>query len=207
MKVSWENHILKKIKFLFLLVLGVATQALQAQEMSYELDPAKTKIEFSVPATMHTVHGTFQLKSGSIQFDAATGKADGLVVVDVKSGQTGNDGRDRKMHREVLQSERYPQATFRPTRLNQGADLKQNPTVQVSGILNIHGSDHEVTLAVPVQQTGDELTTTIRFVIPYTEWGLKNPSTFILHVSNQAQMEITTSGRLVHGKKNDASPH
>ena len=46
---------MKKIKVLFLIVLGVATQALQAQEMSYELDPAKTKIEFSVPATMHTV--------------------------------------------------------------------------------------------------------------------------------------------------------
>jgi polyisoprenoid-binding protein YceI len=205
--VSWENRILKKIKVLFLIVLGVATQALQAQEMSYELDPAKTKIEFSVPATMHTVHGSFQLKSGSIHFDAATGKADGLVVVDVKSGQTGNDGRDRKMHREVLQSERYPQATFRPTRLNLGADLKQNPTVQVSGILNIHGSDHEVTLAVPVQQRGDELTTTIRFVIPYTEWGLKNPSTFMLHIGNQAQMEITSSGRLVQGKTNDTTPH
>jgi polyisoprenoid-binding protein YceI len=206
MNASWENRILKKIRVLFLIVLGV-TQALQAQEMSYELDPAKTKIEFSVPATMHTVHGTFQLKSGSIHFDTATGKADGLVVVDVKSGQTGNDGRDRKMHREVLQSERYPEATFRPTRLNQGADLKQNPTVQVSGILNIHGSDHEVTLAVPVQETGDQLTTTIRFVIPYTEWGLKNPSTFMLHIGNQVQMEITTSGRLVQGKTSDTTPH
>ena len=198
---------LKRIKVLFLLVLGVAMQALHAQEMSYELDPAKTKIEFSVPATMHTVHGTFQLKSGLIHFNAATGQADGLVVVDVKSGQTGNDGRDRKMHREVLQSDSYPQATFRPTRLKQGADLKHNPTVQVSGILNIHGRDHEVTLAVPVQQTGDQLTTTIRFVIPYTEWGLKNPSTFILHVSNQADMEITTSGRLLQDKTKDGIPH
>lgn len=198
---------LKKMKFLILILLGIATQALQAQEMSYELDPAKTKIEFSVPATMHTVHGSFQLKSGSIHFNTATGRADGLVVVDVKSGQTGNDGRDRKMHREVLQSERYPQATFRPTRLKEGADLKQNPTVQVSGILNIHGTDHEVTLAVPVQQTGDQLNGTIRLVIPYTEWGLKNPSTFILHVSNQADMEITTSGRLVQGKTTDTTPH
>jgi polyisoprenoid-binding protein YceI len=183
---------------LLVLLLTVLNRALYAQQLTYELDPGKTKIEFMVSATMHTVHGSFQLKSGSIQFNPVTGEAGGLVVVDVKSGETGNNGRDRKMHREILQSERYPEASFKPTRISSGVDLKQSPTLQVEGVLTLHGADHPLTFAVPVHQSGDQLSTTLQFIVPYVQWGLKNPSTFILHVADTASMEISTSGRLVH---------
>jgi polyisoprenoid-binding protein YceI len=126
-------------------------------------------------------------------------------VVDVKSGDTGNDGRDRKMHREVLQSANYPEATFTPRQISGAADLTKNPTVRVEGILNLHGSDHPMTMTASVQRSGDQLNSTIRFVIPYTEWGLKNPSTFILHVSDKVTMEITASGRTLQGAATGAS--
>lgn len=51
----------------------------RAQETVVTLDPARTKIEVSVDSTLHTVHGTFQLKSGTIRFDPATGKPAGLL--------------------------------------------------------------------------------------------------------------------------------
>jgi polyisoprenoid-binding protein YceI len=188
-----------------LAVLAICTCKLHAQEITYELDPAKTTIEFTVPATMHTVHGRFQMKRGSIHFNPATGRAGGAVVVDVKSGDTGNDGRDRKMHREVLQSANYPEATFTPRQISGAADLTKNPTVRVEGILNLHGSDHPMTMTASVQRSGDQLNSTIRFVIPYTEWGLKNPSTFILHVSDKVTMEITASGRTLQGAATGAS--
>ena len=190
---------MKKLLRLLLLVLllTILSQGLYAQQLTYELDPGKTKIEFTVSATMHTVHGSFQLKSGSIQFNPVTGEAGGLVVVDVKSGETGNNGRDRKMHREVLQSERYPEASFKPTRISSGVDLKQSPTLQVEGLLTLHGADHPVTFTVPVHQSGDEVSTTMQFIVPYAQWGLKNPSTFILHVGDTASMEISTFGHLV----------
>jgi polyisoprenoid-binding protein YceI len=188
-----------------LAVLAICTCKLHAQEITYELDPAKTTIEFTVPATMHTVHGRFQMKRGSIHFNPATGRAGGAVVVDVKSGDTGNDGRDRKMHREVLQSANYPVATFTPRQISGAADLTKNPTVQIEGILNVHGSDHPMTMTASVQRSGDQLNSTIRFVIPYTEWGLKNPSTFILHVSDKVSIEITASGRIFQSTATAAS--
>jgi polyisoprenoid-binding protein YceI len=189
-----------------LAVMAIWTYRLHAQEITYELDPAKTTIEFTVPATMHTVHGHFRLKRGSIHFNPATGTAGGNVVVDVKSGDTGNDRRDRKMHREVLQSGNYPEATFTPTHITGAADLTKNPTVQVQGILNVHGSDHPMTMITSVQQSGDQLNSTMRFVIPYTTWGLKNPSTFVLHVSDEVTLEITASGRIAQGTATGASP-
>ena len=188
-----------------LAVIAIWTCKVRAQEITYELDPAKTTIEFTLPATMHTVHGHFQLKRGSIHFNQATGEAGGSVVVDVKSGDTGNDGRDRKMHREVLQSANYPEATFTPTHISGAADLTKNPTVQVQGILNVHGSDHPMTMTASVQRNRDQLNSTTSFVIPYTKWGLKDPSTFILHVSDEVTVEITASGRIVQGTATGAS--
>ena len=183
----------------FLILLSLWAKPFQGQAVRYELDPARTKIEFSVSATMHTVHGNFQLKHGLIHFNPTTEEAGGLVVVDVKSGNTGNEGRDRKMHRVVLQSDRFPEATFKPTRITGAGNLRQNPTVHVEGILNVNGADHPLVLEVPVQQSGDELISTIRFVVPYTQWGLKNPSTLLLHVNEKATVEITASGRLAQG--------
>ena len=51
----------------YLAVLAVA--ALRAQTIALDLDPAQTQVEFSVGSTLHTVHGTFRLKRGAIQFD------------------------------------------------------------------------------------------------------------------------------------------
>ena len=45
---------------------------------------------------------TFRLKRGSIQFDNATGAASGELVVDSASGESGSDGRDKKMHKDIL---------------------------------------------------------------------------------------------------------
>jgi hypothetical protein len=34
-------------------------------------------------------------------------------------------------------------------------------------------------------------------VVPYVRWGLKNPSTFILRVSDKLDLDINATGRLV----------
>ncbi len=58
---------------LFILVLAAASIA-QAQQETFMLDPAQTKVNFTVDSTLHTVHGKFRLKRGSIQFDSQYGR-------------------------------------------------------------------------------------------------------------------------------------
>jgi polyisoprenoid-binding protein YceI len=182
---------------LLLFILGLRTSPLFAQEMTLELDPANTKIEFTLAATLHTVHGTFTLKSGTIHFNPQTGLVSGLVVVDATSADSGNEGRDRKMHKEILESTRYPEITFTPTKLSGAFEQQGNSNVQIEGIFKLHGNDHPLTLALPVLATGNTLSTKIHFVIPYAAWGLKNPSTFLLHVSDKVEIDITATGRLL----------
>ena len=182
---------------LFLLTIGLRPGALRAQEMTLELDPANTRISFTLEATLHTVHGTFALKSGTIHFNPSTGSASGMVIVDATSGDTDNRSRDHKMHTEILESQRYSEITFSPTKLSGKVELQGDSSVQLDGIFKLHGTEHPMTLTLPVQAKGTSLSARTHIVVPYIAWGLKNPSTFLLHVGDKVEIDITAVGRVV----------
>jgi polyisoprenoid-binding protein YceI len=182
---------------LLLFALSLSAETLCAQEMTLELDRANTRIEFTLAATLHAVHGTFALKSGTIHFNPSTGSASGLVVVDATSGDTENKGRDHKMHEEILESQRYPEITFTPSKLSGKVELQGDSTVQVDGSFRLHGTDHPMTLSLPLQAKGNSLSVRTHIVIPYVAWGLKNPSTFLLHVGDKAEVDVTAVGQVL----------
>ena len=178
-----------------LLALALANPSF-AQEVVFELDPAETSIGFTLGDILHTVHGTFKLKSGVIRFDPATGVASGLVVVDATSGESGGGLRDRRMHKEILESQRYQEITFAPVRIQGHVGTQGESQVEIAGVIKLHGSEHEVTMTAQVQPTGDQRSARMHFVIPYVKWGLKNPSTFLLRVSTNVDIDIRATGRL-----------
>jgi polyisoprenoid-binding protein YceI len=165
------------------------------QEIVWELDPSATAVQFTLAATLHTVHGSFKLKHGAIQFDPATGKIGGDVVVDATSGNSGNPGRDRRMHQNVLESDRYPEIVFTPDHVEGTVAAQGESEVQVHGIFRIHGAAHEITLPVQVRMAGGHATATTGFTIPYVKWGMKNPSTLFLRVSDKVEITITARTR------------
>ena len=88
-----------------------------ANEIVLGIDSSQSKVHWTLESTVHTVHGSFTFKKGTLQLDTATGKASGEIVVDATSGNSGNDSRDKKMHKEVLESARYAEVVFRPDRV------------------------------------------------------------------------------------------
>lgn len=172
-----------------------ATQA-RAQELSFQVDPAQSKVEYSLAGTMHIVHGTFAVKSGAIQYDPASGKIDGTIVVDATSGSSGNQSRDNRMHREILESAKFPEIVFSPTKLAGVVAADGISKVEISGRFRLHGQDHDVTLPAEVKANGKNLQVTTHVDIPYIKWGLKNPSNFLLHVSDTVNIEIEARGQV-----------
>jgi polyisoprenoid-binding protein YceI len=167
-----------------------------AKDAVLELDSAGTQVSFTLGATLHSVHGTFKLKSGSVQFGPAPGHAGGLLVVDAASGESGNQSRDRKMHNDILESNQFPEITFAPQQLQGGPLPEGNFTVQVLGVLTIHGVSHPITLAVQAHRSGEQLTADTAFTVPYVSWGLKNPSTLLLRVNESVDVTIHAVGRI-----------
>ena len=175
--------------------LSLASQAV-AQETVLEFDPAQTQVSFTVGDVLHTVHGTFKLKRGTVKFDPASGHAEGLVVVDATSGDSGSHARDHKMHKDVLESAQYPEITFTPQQV-QGQILPQGDfKVQVLGTLTLHGASHPLTLVIQGHLAREQLTADTQFTIPYESWGLKNPSTLFLRVSDTVDIAIHAVGQI-----------
>jgi len=167
-----------------------------ARADTFTFDPARTQIRFTLPAFLHTVHGSFKLSSGSVRFDPSTGSAGGTIVVDSSSGASGNQDRDRDMRTKVLESDRFPQITFTPTRIAGRIPSTGRSEVQVQGIFSLHGAGHELAVRAAVTVAGDEVTADARFVVPYVDWGLKNPSTHLLRVGAKVTVDVHAVGIL-----------
>jgi polyisoprenoid-binding protein YceI len=179
---------------LHLLLITFAT--LSAQERTLALDPAKTEIRWSLGGALHTTHGTFRLKQGTLQFNPATGKATGELTVDAKSGDSANSSRDGRMHKSILESAKFPDITFNPDKIEGKINLPGTSNVQVHGAFKIHGIAHELTLPAKVEATADTATITTTLSIPYVSWGMKSPSTFLLKVEDKVEITITGTGKI-----------
>src|ERR1700677_1841131 len=103
-----------------------------AQAYVVNLDPAQTKITFTLDTTLHDVHGTFQLKSAQLHFDTATGKASAAIIVDARSGDRNNKSRDKKMHQEILESQKHAEIIFTPQQVRGSFDPQKASRLEVA---------------------------------------------------------------------------
>jgi polyisoprenoid-binding protein YceI len=169
-------------------------------ELVLTLDPAQSKVHFNVESTLHTVHGTFSVKSGIVHFDPQTGKAGGEIVVNATSGDSGSNSRDARMHKEILETTKYPEAVFHPSQVEGQVASIGASDVKLRGTISLHGADHELTALIHANLASDHWTGTAKFEVPYISWGIKDPSNFFLKVKPVVNVELEMSGALNSAK-------
>jgi polyisoprenoid-binding protein YceI len=166
------------------------------KEIVLSVDPDQSKVHWTLGTTLHTVHGTFAFKSGALHLDPVNGIASGEIAVFATSGESGNDSRDKKMHKDVLESGKFPDVIFRPDKVEGRIAPQGAVTVLVHGLLILHGSQHEMTVPVQAELAGDHWTGTAKFNVPFIDWDLKNPSNFLLKVDHVVNVELELKGSL-----------
>jgi polyisoprenoid-binding protein YceI len=178
-----------------------------AEPLRLRLDPATTQVRFTLGATLHTVEGAARLQSGELRLDSEGGAASGRVVIDARSAQTGIASRDANMHENVLESARFPEIVFLPQRLvvvrRDDADRGQ---VRLEGEIEIHGGRHPAAIPAEVHREGGNVWFQGRFEIPYVEWGLHDPSTFLLRVNPTVGVVVEGVARALPPEPPVASP-
>jgi len=170
-----------------------ASHALAA-DIVIELNPVQSHVTWTLGDVLHTVHGTFKLTRGTIRFDPATGKASGEIVVDAASGESGSGARDGRMHKNVLESTKYPAITFQPDRVEGAVNLEGDSAVRVHGLFGIHGGEHELTVPAKVHFANSQASATIDFPVPFVKWGMKDPSTLFLKVKDTVDIQVQAAG-------------
>jgi hypothetical protein len=162
------------------------------------LDSAQSKVRWKLGATMHAVHGNFTFKRGDIHCVPQTGEAGGEIVVDARSGESGNASRDNNMHKDVLESGRYAEVIFRPDHFAGKLLPAGASSVQLHGSFLLHGAEHELSVPVQAELSGDHWKGTAEFTVPYVQWGLKNPSRFLLKVNSSVTITLELAGAIRH---------
>jgi polyisoprenoid-binding protein YceI len=168
----------------------------QAETLTFTLDPAATTIEFGFGATLHSVEGTLRAKEGKIEFDPETGKASGKIIIDATSAKTVNSRRDAKMHEKIIESPKYPEWTYTVERISGTLNRAGRSDVELHGTLDMHGVQRPLDLVGTVKIDGDRVTGVGRVTIPYLEWGMADPSAFVLRVEKEVHVEVKAAGTL-----------
>lgn len=178
------------------LVSVAATQVRADSARLLILDAEATRVSFTLGATLHEVEGSLRVEAGELRFYLEGGPASGEIVVDALSAETGNEGRDRDMHKKVLESGRFGRFVLRPSEVVGSVDPTGTSQVELRADLEIHGDVHQVALPTEVSVDGDRLKGTATLDVPYVEWGMKNPSKLLLRVDKFVKVEISLVGRL-----------
>jgi hypothetical protein len=179
--------------------LGLAfllTPAAFAQHQIFVVNSDASDVKMTLNTTHEIVNGTFHVQSGSVEFDNDSPKMSGLITVAAGSGKTGNDSRDKKMNKEILKVQQFSSVSFEPKAYDGSIASSGDSTIQVSGVFLLLGIPHEITVPVEVHASGAGLTAKAHFVVPYIQWGLKDPSFLIWKADKNVAIDLNFVGTI-----------
>jgi polyisoprenoid-binding protein YceI len=132
-----------------------------------------------------------------MRLETESGIATGEVTIDATTAQTGNKKRDKKMHAKVLRTADHPRIVLRPRRLEGPLAQPGASDVILHGEIEILGLSHEIAIPLHIEIDDGHYTANGEFEIPYVEWGLEDPSTFVLRVAKTVHVTIEAAGTIV----------
>src|ERR1700723_2796526 len=167
-----------------------------AQHQTFAVNPDASEVKMKLNTTHEVVNGIFHVQSGSIDFDRTASHISGIVIVAAGSGKTGNDSRDKKMNRDILKVDQFATVSFAPKAYTGTVAASGDSTIQVSGMFTLLGTPHDLTIPIQIQIDGSKATARAQFVVPYVQWGLKNPSFMFWKAENDVAIDLNLVGQV-----------
>ena len=172
---------------------------LRAESKTFVVAPDQSTVAFTLGGMVHSVHGTFSVKSGKIVFDSDNSEISGSIVVAAGSGKSGDTKRDRRMTKDVLEAGKFTGVSFAPQSLNGEIASSGKSTVQITGVFTVHGSPHELTVPVKIDIEGNKCRAETSFLVPYVRWGMKDASTLMIKVGKEVEVNLILVGQISTG--------
>jgi polyisoprenoid-binding protein YceI len=182
--------------FAVLALAVILGPAALAQHQTFAVNPDASEVKMKLNTTHEVVNGTFHIQSGSINFDRTASHISGIVIVAAGSGKTGNDSRDKKMNKDILKVDQFATVSFTPKAYNGTIAASGDSTIQLSGVFTLLGTAHDLTIPMQIHIDGSKATAKAQFVIPYVQWGLKNPSFMFWKAGNDVAIDLNLVGRV-----------
>lgn len=167
-----------------------------AQHQTFTVDPTASQVKMTLNTTHEVVNGTFHIQSGSVGFDRSSPRMSGLVIVLPDSGKTGNSSRDKKMRNDILKVGQFATITFAPKSYAGTIAPSGDSAIQASGVFTLLGTPHDLTIPMQIHLDGTKASVKAHFVVPYVQWGLKDPSFMFWKAEHDVAIDLDLVGQL-----------
>lgn len=169
----------------FVLLLLLVASVASAEVLS--VVPADSTVKFHGSSTLHDFDGTAKLVAGA--FDLTAGH--GMVEADATSMNTASEGRDEKMHGEIMVTTTWPRIRFDLTRFEPAAaGAAAGGTAH--GRWTMHGVTREISIPLTFSDVG---TPPVRhakaaFTLDIRRWSIPVPRVVIITVDPQIKVDL-----------------
>lgn len=174
--------------------------------VSYRIDPEHSGVMFEMKATLHTVEGRTSAVAGTITRPAAPSPegfaVGGRVAIAARTLETGNGTRDKRMRSESLAVDRFPEIVFVPSRaVGSVASFAPGSTARfkLEGSLAVRGVTKPVSIDVTARFTEQGVIADGTTTFSFLDFGVPDPSSFLLHVKPSLTIKIHIEGGGLRG--------
>lgn len=184
-------------RILILLVSILCSCAVAAQGADYVIKPGgKNKVNFLSKATMESFEGKTDKIEGTLSVaDGALGDSITVTVtVDLTSLDTGIGKRNTHMRNNHLETDLYPTATFTGAAVLSPSDAVLSAgtsvTVEIEGVLDLHGVSKRTRATVDVLVTAEGLTIRARLMVSLADHNISRPKFLFLRLSDIQEVSV-----------------
>ncbi len=140
----------------------------------------------------HAAVGRTSNVTGGIAVSGATVTAADFTV-DVASVESDQAGRNVVFHDSIMDTERYPHASFhltKPISLGRVPAPGEIVTEQATGLLTMRGTTRPITFSLHAERFAGAIDVTADIPVTFSRWHVPNPSFAITKVGNTGLIEV-----------------
>jgi polyisoprenoid-binding protein YceI len=161
------------------------------------------------------ITGTMTIKGSTVE--------SGSFTADMRATKSEQPTRDRAFHRRIMDTTKYPTATFtltKPIDIGSPPANAEKKQVSATGNLSMHGTTKAITIPLTTDHSGTTVRVVGSYPIVFADWGIANPSyaglvttkdrgelEFLLILKHGMTEAVTTTTPTTEAAPADGQPH
>lgn len=180
-----EQHLMKKYYFktsifaFFLVCLNVV----QAQELSFH----HGTVEFYTSSIMSDIEATSE--EVNVKLNVSTRAVE--IKIPINSFEFEYEMMQEHFNEEYLESDKFPEATFKGKITQDISNLSETLEVDVIGKLTIHGVEKETQFKATLLKTAEFTVVKCKFPVAFKDFNVEEPSILTKSVATDVEIKST----------------
>lgn len=151
--------------------------------------------------------GKSQAVSGTFVVDGTT-ISDGIITVDTTEMKSDKPGRDNKMTNEGLETDAFPEATFKQSKsvtFSSAFTKNEEIEIEIPGTLTLHGQSQEVIFPLKATWDGKVIKISGELELTLSDYGIEAPDSSFVTVDEQGSLKVQLLFLLKEGSSKKSS--